>query len=180
MDGRRGDVGLFPRLLGSAFMSLPPMLQRVHGGTSVRLRGTAHVVRGRHPVAKLFALAAGLPPAMESVPVEVSIDPEPDSERWTRRYGARHTMRSTLHGEPDGFSEQIGLARMNFGLDTDGQAIVWKLRRVRALGLPLPRNWFVVSATALARGARYGFVVSASLRGIGLVVRYEGELDVVE
>lgn len=180
MDGRRGDVGLFPRLLGSEFMGLPPMLQRVHGGTSVRLRGTANVVRGRHPVAKLFAIAARLPPAMERVPIEVSIDPAPDGECWTRSYGARHTMRSTLHGEPDGFSEQIGLARMSFGLETDGRTIVWRLQRVRALGLPLPRDWFVVSATALARGARYGFVVSASLRGIGLVVRYDGELDVVE
>jgi hypothetical protein len=57
----------------------------------------------------------------------------------------------------------------------------WRLMRVRAFGLPLPRGWFAgVRAREFEREGRYHFEVDAQLPVVGLLARYRGWLEVVE
>lgn len=59
--------------------------------------------------------------------------------------------------------------------------LVWRLVRVRALGLPLPAGWFAgVRAREFERDGRYYFDVAAQLPVMGLLVRYRGWLEVGE
>jgi hypothetical protein len=46
-----------------------------------------------------------------------------------------------------------------------------------AVGIPLPRSWFLISARIDAREGVYHFLVDSALRGISRIVRYEGLLD---
>lgn len=174
-----GSAGLFPTLLGPAFEALPRAVRAVHDGRSLTLRGTATVTRGTALLGRLLARAASLPPAQHDVPLEVHIEAQPRQEIWTRRYGDAPVMRSELRWLGSDFSESLGLATLRFGLRADERGIVWQLAGVRALGIPLPRRWFEVRASASAPRGRYRFEVQAALRGVGLIVRYEGELDVI-
>ncbi|QQP98489.1 DUF4166 domain-containing protein [Lysobacter enzymogenes] len=71
------------------------------------------------------------------------------------------------HGEAEGERHDPGLS--------------WRLMRVRALGLPLPRGWFAgVRAREFEREGRYHFDVAAQLPLVGLLVRYRGWLEVAE
>lgn len=173
------SAGLFPTLLGPAFAALPLAVRTVHDGRSLTLRGTATVTRGTSLLGRMLARAASLPPAQHDMPLEVRIEAQPRLEIWTRRYGESPVMRSELRWLGSEFSERLGLATLRFRLRADERGIVWQLAGVRALGIPLPRRWFDVQASARAPQGRYRFEVQAALRGIGLIVRYEGELDVI-
>ena len=60
-------------------------------------------------------------------------------------------------------------------------AIVWRVVRVSAFGLPLPARWFTgVGARESAEDGRYRFDVWASLPFIGLLVHYRGWLDLAD
>lgn len=77
-----------------------------------------------------------------------------------RSYGAEH-------GDADGEAQAPGLS--------------WRLVRVRAFGLPLPRGWFAgVRAREFEHEGRYHFDVAAQLPLAGLLVRYRGWLEVAE
>ena len=171
--------GLFPTLLGPEFAALPGAVSSVHDGRSLMLRGTATVTQGASLFGRLLARAASLPPAQRDVPLEVKIEAQSHQEIWTRRYGDAHVMRSVLRRCDHGFTESLGLATLQFRLQGSEQGIAWQLTHVRAFGLLLPLSWFDVQASATAPQDRYRFKVQAALRGIGLIVRYEGELDVV-
>ncbi|MEH6416380.1 DUF4166 domain-containing protein [Pseudomonas sp. CGJS7] len=78
-------------------------------------------------------------------------------------------------------------APRSYGADGTGEdsgndpGLAWRLMRVRALGLPLPRSWFSgVRAREFEREGRYHFDVVAQLPLVGLLVRYRGWLDVGE
>jgi hypothetical protein len=173
------STALFPTLLGPAFGALPVAVRAVHDGHSLTLRGTATVTQGTSLLSRLLAHAASLPPAQDAAPLEVRIDAQPQQEVWTRRYGEAHVMRSALRRHGREFTESLGLATLHFSLHGSERGIAWQLTQVRALGVPLPLRWFDVQATATAPQGRYRFTVQAALRGIGLIVRYEGELDVI-
>lgn len=180
-DAERGHGGpaLFPSVLGSAFDGLPRIVRRAHGGGVVRLSGTATVTRGEHWSVGPLAAIAALPPTAERCALEVDILTTPDGERWTRRYGMSHVMRSTLQARTGEVIESIGPVRLHFDVDADHAGMRWTLRRIDALRVPLPTDWFEIGAKISADGERYRLSVSASLRYTGLLVRYEGELDVV-
>ena len=173
------SASLFPSLLGPAFGALPIAVRAVHDGRSLTLRGTATVTQGTSLLSRVLARAASLPPAQKGVPLEVRIDAQPQHEIWTRRYGDDHVMRSALRRHGREFTERLGLATLQFSLHGSEHGIAWQLSKVRVLGVPLPLRWFDVQATATAPQGRYRFTVQAALRGIGLIVRYEGELDVI-
>ncbi len=75
--------------------------------------------------------------------------------------------------------ERLGPAVLTFRLREREGGVEWALVHLSAIGIRLPIRWFMVSAYSGARAERYTFVVNAALRGIGHIIRYEGELDVV-
>ncbi len=169
---------LFPRVLGPAFAHLPQQVRAAHlrAGTR-RYRGEVEVERGRGLVAALCIRAARLPPAGEG-PIEVEIVADAHGERWARHI-AGHAMRSRLWSQGDLLCERLGIVTFGFRLLVHAGAIVWRVVRVRVLGLPLPARWFAqVAAREYEEGGRYCFDVSAALPLVGLLVRYRGWLDV--
>lgn len=176
LDGEK--PALFARVLGDAFAHLPPRVRalHLHAGTR-RYRGEVEVERGRGGLAALCIHAARLPPAGQG-PIEVEIVADAHGERWTRHV-ARHAMRSRLWAQDDLLCERLGLVTFGFRLRAEAGAIVWRVVRVRVLGLPLPARWFAqVAARECEEAGRYRFEVSAALPLAGLLVRYRGWLDV--
>ncbi|MEO7325770.1 MAG: DUF4166 domain-containing protein [Dokdonella sp.] len=169
---------MFPRLLGNTFACLPPLVRALHLHTGTRCyRGEVEVERGHGLLAALCIRVAHLPPAGQG-PIEVEITADAHGERWARHV-AGHTMRSRLWAQGGLLCERLGLVTFGFRLHVQAGHIVWRVVRVRVLGLPLPARWFAqVAAREYEEGGRYGFDVSAALPLAGLLVRYRGWLDV--
>ena len=181
---------LFPTLLGKRFDALPPKVRAVHLRAGMqRLAGEVTVQRGHGWLSRLCAWATRLPPA-GSGRIEVDIAASPNDERWTRHV-AGHAMASRLWADEGLLCERLGLVTFGFRLDVDGDsrkppmdaieagALVWRVARVRALGIPLPAAWFAcVEARESQRQDLYCFDVRAVLPIAGLLVRYTGWLHV--
>jgi hypothetical protein len=165
--------------MGREFDALDPRVREVHDGQSRELRGVATIERGTSLIARLFCASALLPRNQSALPVAVEIRVSDQGETWIRRFHTSASMRSTLHERSGFLVERLGLATMKFRLERHGGGINWRLCGISALGCPLPLNWFrIITYTGVNRG-RYCFDVYAQLRGIGKLIRYQGELDVV-
>jgi hypothetical protein len=114
---------------------------------------------------------------MAAAPLEVHIETTGYHERWTRLFGDRHRMVSTLVRGGDLLVERLGAAVLKFRLLARGGAFEWQLVQISGAGIPLPLSWFRVSARVDMRAGRYHFAIDATVRGLGRIVRYEGLLD---
>jgi hypothetical protein len=171
-------TALFPTLLGARFPNLDAKVRRVHGGQPGQWSGTASIKRGNSYLAQIACAMAGLPAEATCTPVIVDIETGGTSERWTRRFAGSKPMRSTLARQGTLLRECLGAATLIFTLAERDGGIDWLLERIYVLGCRLPRVLFTVSAHSGSGAAGYRFVVEARLRGIGRLIRYEGELDV--
>lgn len=171
------DASLFAELMGAPFDRLPTVVRVLHSRPgAARYHGEVTVERGKSWLSRLCAWATRLPPA-GSGPIVVDIVATPDREQWTRHV-ARHAMRSTLWAGDGLLCERLGLVEFGFALEEAGGALVWRVARVRALGLALPARWFEgVIAREFERDGRYGYDVAARLPLAGLLVHYRGWLD---
>ena len=171
---------LFAEVLGPAFETLPAPLRVLHRAQGKhRYHGDVEVDRGAGVFSRFVAAATRLPPAGRG-PLCVEIDAGPHTERWTRFIGGR-AMPSRLWRDGEVLCERLGLATFGFRLDAVDGAIVWRVVRVSAFGLPLPARWFTgVGARESAEDGRYRFDVWASLPFIGLLVHYRGWLDLAD
>jgi Domain of unknown function (DUF4166)/Saccharopine dehydrogenase NADP binding domain len=180
-DDREAEV--YPRLLGTVFRDLPPMLQRLHrpGARSV-WRGMAEVRRGRGPVAAVVSRLFGFPKAGVDQPVEVTFTTDATGrETWSRRFAGR-LMRST-QGTGTGRNDALLVER--FGPFRFGLALGWDGKRLSII----PRHWSLgpipLPKTLMPKGdaweeqrdGRFHFHVEINLPLIGPVTQYEGWLE---
>lgn len=169
---------LFRDLLASSFAQLPEAIQRVHRGpANVTLSGVCKVARGKGRLTALMAWIARLPPAGEAVPVTVTIERNNGSERWVRRFG-EHQMISRLSQANGQLCEALGPVRLVFNLQGTEQGIQWKPAHIQAFGIPLPRSCFRFDIQEWVAQDRYSFDVRVALPGLGLLVHYQGWLDI--
>jgi Domain of unknown function (DUF4166) len=173
-------AALFPGLMGKHFTSLHPHVKAVHDGAGGRWSGRANVQRGTHLLLRLAALVARLPSSQRDAPTVVTIEPQDGCEVWTRKFGTAAPMRSTLRERGGLLEEQLGLVTMRFRILARDAGMSWELQRIAFLGLPLPLRLFKVQAGAQSSGHAYRFLVAASVVGLGELIRYEGELDVIQ
>ena len=168
---------LFPSLLGAHFGALPPLVRALHLQEGRQLlAGEVEVERGTGWFSRLCAWTTRLPPAGRG-PIADEIVAMPGSEHWTRRV-AGHAMKSRLWASDGLLCERLGLVTFGFRLGVEDDALVWRVARVQALGVPLPVAWFRgVGARESVREGRYAFDVVAHLPLAGLLVRYRGTLD---
>lgn len=173
-------TSLFLDLLGTQADALPPQVRHLHAlSMPAELRGRAQASAARGALARLCALVAGLPRADGEVAVCVRfVSPAPGVEIWTREFGTS-TFRSRLRAVNGELHEQLGPVRIRFRLRGDVQGIVWEPLGIDVLRMPLPRSLLQgVYARESQCDGRYRFDVAAALPWIGLIVRYEGWLDV--
>ena len=173
---------LFQQALGAPFFNLPVSVRKLHAtrGTA-RYAGIATVERGRNPLARLCARVAGLPAAMQDVPITVDFSADARGETWRRDFAGTR-MQSRLAFKDGLLRERIGPLQFRHALLANGGAIWWRVAGVRLFGvLPLPARWFRgVRCCEQGDDARYRFTVEARMPVIGQVIRYEGWLAPVD
>lgn len=135
------------------------------------------MIRGPGALANVCGWLAHLPPAWRGA-VEVDIEAGDAGEVWTRRFGG-HAMRSRLWAQAGLLCERLGPICFGFRLGVDDGAVIWRVERASALGIPLRRAWFAgVRARESEGDGRYCFDVSAALPVVGLLAAYRGWLHV--
>lgn len=171
---------LFRMVLGEAYDRLPAPIQAIHtGAPRLVARGQCAVERGSHPLGRLCAWVAMLPPAVPDLPVTITITAENGIETWDRRFGT-HRMRSRLSARDGMLHETLGPVSFRFRLLASPDGIAWQTMRIRALGIPLPLSWFRFKVGERVEHGRYVFDVRAELLFIGLLVHYRGWLEAEE
>jgi len=174
-------------LLRHQWLALPEALRKVHALRPARLAGRATVERGGGWLAGIAGRLARLPGASSDAPLEVSLawletgSTTPRTEIWSRHFGASPPMQSRIRLQPGRLVEQLGGVTLEFHLSVNEGCIQWQPVRGTLWGwLPVPRRWLGgIEARESAPAGRYRFDVSVVLPGIGCVVRYYGELDLI-
>jgi Domain of unknown function (DUF4166) len=168
---------LFPSLLGADFERLPAQVRLVHGGQSIILKGQGSIVRGQGWLSRCAAFVTRLPPAAGMIDVSVEITAQDANEHWRRTFGSAKMPSRLSLGQDGLLIEQLGAVQFHFELLAHETGFHWRVRRVKALGIPLPAAWFSdVHANSFAENGQYRFDVQASLPLSGLLVHYQGWL----
>jgi hypothetical protein len=172
------------RWFGAYFAELHPALQALHRDGGV-LRGEVDVTTGAG-----FAGALGRRMARRlGIPLgagrgfEVRVEHDAEAMRWIRRFDNGGELRSAflpVGGYPDGYwLERSGPVEMRLGVDLTDGGWRWRLLGLRAFGIPLPRWPLRVDAfKRVDETGRYRFGVTFSLVVLGLLLRYEGVLQI--
>jgi len=169
---------LFERLLGDAFATLAPDVRAVHAlDGPASWSGAADIERGAHPLARLCAAIAGLPPTARAVPTTVRFSASAKGETWCRDFGGT-PMTSRLRACNGRLCERLGPMAFEFALAARHGEIHWRAVGARLFGvLPLPARWFAeIRCREREQAGRYEFLVEARLPWLGPLIRYEGWL----
>lgn len=168
---------LYARIMGADFARLQPSVRALHQvNAELVASGTADVVRGRHPLARLIGWAMGFPPDGRKVPVSVWMREEAGGERWRRDFGgicfeSRLSQRGAL------LVEQFGPLRFGIELRHEPSGLSMPFRRWWIGPVPMPA---FLLPRGMAReyevGHRFHFDVPIALPLIGLLVHYRGWL----
>ena len=179
------SMPLYKRMLGEAWKALPAPLAELHNVVSKehKAEGMARVETGKNVFARLLAALYGFPHTGEHVPVKVSFHQRDGGELWQRDFAGRKF--STFQSEGRGYADKLLVE--TFGPVTFWMALVLKqgelhsiTRRWSIFGIPLPLA-FAPNATVCeyVDGDDFCFYVEVKHRLMGLIVRYEGRLRVV-
>jgi hypothetical protein len=173
---------LYRRLLGAAYDTLPPTLQRMHTlDRHLVAEGRARVERGEGILARLIAAVVGFPPPGVDVPVVVDFRCDKGREVWRRGFAGRE-FSSTQEEGRGRFErllvERFGPAAFGFALVVEAGTLRLVLRRWSLFGLTMPLALApACDARECEEDGRFRFFVDLRLRWVGLIVRYQGWLQ---
>ncbi len=179
-------AALYERLAGNAWDSLDVAVRRAHlSGDFFQVRGVFRVWRGQNGLARLLAWLARLPPASEATPIQLTVRPFGDGEQWERLFDDRPLVSRQREAGPGVLSEWFGPVEFRFQVVVVEGAIRYALRQVALLAgplrLPLPR-WLsprLEAGESRGRDEHQAYIrVTVTLPLVGLLVGYEGTLDV--
>ena len=170
---------LYRRVLGPDFDRLPPEVRALHQvEAETRTQGACRIERGRGALSRLAGWLFGMPPAGESVPVEVVFQPRGEGELWRRRFGAHRLASFQAPLARRGWlAESFGPGRFLLEAEAGPQGLALLLRGVRVFGLPLPPAlWPRIRAGERVEAGRFTFDVEIRLPLGGLLIHYRGHL----
>jgi hypothetical protein len=173
---------LYRRILGAAYETLPEPVRRLHDleGESVA-EGRATIGRGDGWIVRRIATTFGFPPAGDDVPVTVEFRRENGREVWRRNFGGQ--VFSSIQEEGQARFDRLLCER--FGPCAFGLALVVEDGHLRLIircwsvyGFAMP-VWLAPACVAYesGEGDRFRFFVELRYRFIGLIVRYQGWLE---
>ena len=180
-----GPAPLYRQILGEAWDALPAPVAELHNLTKKeqKAEGIARVETGKHVFARLLAALYGFPRAGAHVPVRVSFQRRDDGELWQRDFAGRKfsTFQSAGRGHADKLLvERFGLVVFWMALVLKGRELHYVTRRWSIFGIPLPLAFAPdASVYEYANGDDFCFHVEVKHWLTGLLVRYEGKLQVV-
>jgi hypothetical protein len=170
-------ASLYRRLLGDAFDSLPPAVQRFHDQVA---GGEACLVfrfsGGKSWLCRAGAAIARLPKAGTETRGWLRVQVEGNRERWIREIGGRRL--ETVQGEQHGLLvESTGPLRLGFRVAGSSDGMRFTCVRGWFCGLPLPTPMAPrVTAAVVGREDGWWVNVRVELPVMGLLLRYEGEV----
>lgn len=176
------DAPLYRRILGGAFEGLPPRVKALHDCSAARKWvGTAQVTRGKGILARVVGALIGFPKSAASVPVEVTLEPIDNGERWTRKFSGQefHSTQRIGRGRNEHLIvERFGIVDVALALVVEGERLNLVPRRWAIAGIPMPK-------ILLPRGESFEFQSDGQFRFdveidvpiIGHIVSYKGSLS---
>ena len=169
---------LYPRAMGHAFSDLPEPLQVFHSvDDSVFYKGRVTVTHG-NALTRLIAKSGGMPAKCGEMPFSFRATRDGAKEIWERNFDG-HMTRSLQWLHDDGVvAEQVGTSEFLMQPTVDGDQLRIPITGARALGLPMPKGVFssCEGVEGVTEDGNITFDVHATLRGLGLIIRYKGWL----
>jgi hypothetical protein len=135
-------------------------------------------------IAQRIAQRLGFPPAGDDIPVTVAFSRDGGIEKWRRNFDGAifSTTQEQGRGRSDRLlCERFGPCEFAIALVLDGGHLRFVIRRWSIFGIPLP-VWLapVCEAYEFEEDGRFRFFVELRNPLIGLIVRYQGWLEVTE
>ncbi len=181
----RTDVPhLYPRLLGSAWLDLDPVVRQLHTADRV-VTARLEVRHGQGLLARIVRSLLRLPRSTDGHDAVLRITSDARTERWTRTFG-RRSLVTIQRALSDGcLGERIGPLEFRFRLHADAGALSYvQVGAVLISGrwsMPLPR-WIAPRVEAREErhdgGDRAHVRVEICAPMIGFLMSYEGCLAV--
>ena len=176
------SASLYQELLGTAFETLLPQVQALHGVSNARQwSGVADVRRGRGILAKIVSYIIGFPRSESDVPISVMFTPEGNGERWTRNFGGKifSSHQSRGIGKNDYLLvERFGRISVALALVVERDRLFLIPRRWNCFGIPLPKLLLPTGRSFESeKDGKFNFDVEISMPILGLIVGYTGVLE---
>jgi hypothetical protein len=182
-DSATRPLGLYRRMLGTAYNALPSDVRRMHDfDRGRRAEGRATVDRGDGWMAHRIAAAFSFPPAGDDIPVMVDFRRDGDREMWQRQFGEQTF--SSIQEEGRGrfdrlLCERFGPCSFALALVVRDARLCLVIRRWSLFGVPMPLLLApACEAYECEEEGRFRFFVELRHRFLGLIVRYRGWLEV--
>jgi hypothetical protein len=172
------EVTLFARLLGDALQRLNAPVRRLHRGVSAEYRGRATVERGKGILVNRFCDWGHLPRSVSDSPLRFRLEVNGESETWTRFFSGSGPMVSQVEASGGLLRERLGPAQLDFELSERQGVLHWRAVKLHVWRIPVPCSAFNFNARVSGEGTQYRFEIEAHLALVGLLVRYQGVLDV--
>ncbi|GAB5448179.1 DUF4166 domain-containing protein [Gymnodinialimonas sp.] len=169
---------LYPRAMGNAFFDLPEPLQTFHAvENTVFYKGHVTVTHG-NALTRMIAKSGGMPGKSGEMPFSFRATRDGTSEIWERNFDG-HMTRSLQRLHSDGvIAETVGTSEFLMQPRASGPTLHIPITGLRAFGLPMP-SWVLTSCEGVegvTEDGKITFDVHAAVRGLGLIIRYQGEL----
>ncbi|MDE1902195.1 MAG: DUF4166 domain-containing protein [Alphaproteobacteria bacterium] len=171
---------LLKEILGSKFDLMPEAVKEMHSiQQTKKVQGTAKVVGGKNPIAKIIQILARLPAPTRRVPVRINFIKRNDSEEWDRLFG-NNPFHTIMKKEGPYLAECLVAFPVTFVYEVmaDQKGFSLHVVKVRFLGIPLPR--FMQPSLAARAGewrGRYRFSTWVGFWFCGRVISYFGYLE---
>lgn len=173
-----GDPMLYPRVMGHAFSDLPEPLQAFHSvDHTVFYKGHVTVTHGS-AFTRMIAKSGGMPVKSGEMPFSFRATRDGKSEIWERNFDGHMTRSLLWQHSDDVIAERVGTSEFLMEPKVEGDTLRIPITGLRGFGLPMPLA--VLSSAEGVEGVNakgnVTFDVHASLRGFGLIIRYQGVL----
>ena len=173
---------LYPRAMGHAFSDLPEPLQAFHSvDDTVFYKGKVTVSHGG-ALARMVAKSGGMPVRAGEMPFSFRATRDGSKEIWERSFDGHMTRSLQWMHSPGVVTERVGTSEFRMDPQVRGDQLYIPITGLKAFGLPLPAGVLKCceGVEGVTEDGKITFDVQATVRGIGLIIRYVGELARVE
>lgn len=180
-------VGLYPRLLGQAWLHLDETLRAAHlagNDTVLRASGWFRIRHGSSRLGHWLPRLLRLPPEAEAVETRLVVTAYQDREHWDRWFGDCRMVSVQRACGGGLLGERFGGLELRFRLDVEEGALVYRQAGafvwLGLISVPLPR-WLAPQVAAReergSAGQRTRVMVQVSAPCLGLMIHYAGEIE---
>jgi hypothetical protein len=179
---------LYAELLGSAWDKVPQIVRHSHlCGDNLHAQGSCRIVRGTSLLAQFLGFAFRLPKDTQSTTICLKVTRLENGELWHRSFEDQELVTIQSAGPHRLLVEQLGPLEFRFRLDPNDGALYYKQH---AFGLRLGQIYIPIPAWASPQVAaregmggtpdRSAMAVAVTVPVTGVVLRYEGEIQILE